>query len=111
MDALLLLTHYQRILGASRKMHEFAATEEWDALIDCEIERRQVVANLRQELQALPEVSLPAEQQEIANNCIREVLTLDQETRGLAERWMNELSRDLQTVSTAQRLRRTYLVP
>lgn len=92
-------------------MHQFANSEAWDALIDCEVERRQFVAELRQELQALPEVKLPAEQEDIANNCIREVLTLDQRTRDLVERWMKELGQDLQTVSTAQRLRRTYLNP
>lgn len=111
MDATHLLTHYRRILGASQKMYQFASSEAWDELIDCEVERRHFVSELRQELQTLPNVDLPAEQQEIANNCIREVLTLDQKTRDLAERWMNELGKDLQTVSTAQRLRRTYLAP
>ena len=111
MDATILLTHYQRILGASQKMHQLASSEAWDALIDCEVERRHCIADLRHELQMLPEVNLPIEQQEIADNCIREVLTLDQKTRDLAERWMNELGKDLQTVSTAQRLRRTYLTP
>ncbi len=109
MDASQLLNHYQRILGASQQMHQFASTASWDALIDCEIERRQFVAALRQELQALPEVDLAPDLQETANRCIREILTLDQETRNLAERWMNDLSQDLQTVGTAQRLRRAYL--
>lgn len=111
MDATQLLTHYQRILGASQQMHQFANREAWDELIDCETERRQFVAALRQELQAVPEVDLAPSLQETANNCIREILTLDQETRNLVERWMNGLGQDLQTVNTAQRLRRTYLTP
>ena len=109
MDAALLLAHYQRILSASKNMLDFAMQEEWDALIDRELERRQFVASLREELQELPEVELPAIQQELANNCIKEILTLDHKTRELVERWMDELGKDLQTVSTAQRLRRTYL--
>lgn len=111
MDANQLLAHYQRILGASQQMHQFATHESWDSLIDCETERRQFVAALRQELQAVPEVELSPDLQEIANHCIREILSLDQETRNLAERWMHELGQDIQTVSTAQRLRRTYLTP
>ena len=109
MDPNQLIDYYARIRDASRRMHQLADSEQWDELIECELGRREEVSALRKALQESPDSNMHPDLLRMANDCILEILQLDQQTQSLAERWMSELGQDLQTVNTAQRLRRTYL--
>jgi len=105
-----ILALYDAILAASQQMREYAGAEEWDALVDKELERRQLVASLRTELEAGPSPLSPAEQMQ-SETIIKSILSLDEETRSLAERWMGELDEKLGSIKTSRRLQNTYLAP
>jgi len=105
-----ILALYDRILAISRDMLALAKAEDWDALVDRELERRQEVARLREALEAGPN-PLAGEERSRSEATIRSILAIDEETRGLAERWMQELDQRLNSVSTSRRLRDTYLAP
>ncbi len=105
-----ILALYDAILATSKQMHEYARAEEWDALVDKELERRQLVAALRSQLEAGPSPLSPAEQAQ-SETTIKSILSLDVETRSLAERWMGELDEKLGSIKTSRRLQNTYLAP
>lgn len=105
-----ILALYDAILAISRQMHDYARAEEWDALVDKELERRQLVAALRTGLEGSPSPLNPAEQAQ-SETVIKSILSLDMETRSLAERWMGELDEKLGSIKTSRRLQNTYLTP
>ncbi len=105
-----LLELYGNILAASQQMLTLAKAEEWDALVDKELERRQLVGNLRTALEETPE-PFDAPQRLRSEDLIKNILALDAETRTLAENWMAELDQRLNSVSTSRRLQNTYLAP
>ena len=105
-----LLALYDAILAISQQMREHAQADEWDALVDKELERRQLVAALRTELEIAPSPLNPAEQTQ-SETTIKAILSLDEETRKLAERWMGELDEKLGSIKTSRRLQNTYLAP
>lgn len=105
-----LLDLYGSILATSQQMLALAKAEEWDALVDKELERRQLVGNLRAALEGGPN-PFDAAQRLRSEDLIKSILALDAETRSLAEGWMAELDQRLNSVSTSRRLQNTYLAP
>lgn len=105
-----LLTLYAQILAASRQMLALAKTDEWDALVDHELARRETVGRLREALETGPNPFSDAERA-MSEAQIRKILALDAETRTLAESWMAEIDKRLLSVNTSRRLQNTYLAP
>ena len=106
----LILALYQKILDDSRTMLDMAKQEEWDALVDREMERRKQVVVLRTKLESQPEALSPAAMEQ-AQNLVKETLALDEETRRLVNVWMLELDQKLGSINTSRRLQNTYLAP
>lgn len=105
-----ILALYDAILATSTQMFEYAQAEQWDALVDKELERRQLVATLRSGLEAGTSPLSPAEQAQ-SETKIKSILSLDEKTRELAELWMGELDEKLGSIKTSRRLHDTYLAP
>ncbi len=106
----LILSLYQKILDDSRTMLDMAKQEEWDALVDREMERRKQVVVLRTKLESQPEALSPGAMEQ-AQNLVKETLALDEETRRLVNVWMLELDQKLGSINTSRRLQNTYLAP
>lgn len=105
-----ILSIYAAILAASRQMLDLAKEQNWDALVDLELERRQIVAKLRSTLEQSPAPLNGAEHSE-SEVLIRNILAIDEQTRNLAQSWMAELDQQLSSLGTSKRLRNTYLNP
>ena len=103
-----LLVLYKQILAASQQMLALAQAADWDALVDQELARREIVGELRGLLEGFPNPLSETERAHTETQ-IREILTVDAETRSLAERWMNELGTRLQSINTSRRLQNVYL--
>lgn len=106
----LTLCLYTQILAASKRMLDLARAQEWDALVDQELDRREIVAKLRTTLEQKPTPHEVAEHTQ-SEALIREILAIDEETRNLAQSWMAELDQQLNSLGTSKRLRNTYLNP
>jgi flagellar protein FliT len=105
-----VLALYGDILSRSREMLALAQSQEWDALVDNELLRRDIVARLRQTLEAHPDL-LQGPEKARSEALIREILDLDNQTRTMAQQWMEEIEHRLSSVTTTRRLKNTYLGP
>lgn len=105
MSAARVIAAYEKLLALTQRMAEAARREEWDALIDCEARRRQVI----EELKVLDaQTPLDAATQHRKNAAINAILAHDAEIRGCIESWMAELQRNMRSNLQEQRLLREY---
>lgn len=99
-----MLAEYERALALTRDMLTFARNGDWDNLVKFESDRSRVVELLRVQDPSPAHDAGIARKREI----IAEMLKMDEEIQLLSQDWMHELRDILNSVSTEQRLTRTY---
>jgi flagellar protein FliT len=103
-NSLSVLAAYEHALSLTRDMLQFARNGDWDNLVKLESDRTRVIDELRVHDASPSRDSSAARKREI----IIEILSLDAEIQVLSQDWMHELRDILGSVSTEQRLSRTY---
>lgn len=105
-----VLQLFSLILDSSTKMLELAQQESWDALVEHEQHRRQIVDALRNslEIQGKPKDQATRAKAEELN---QRILAVDARTRELVQQGMAEIDQRLNSVSTSKKLLNTYLAP
>lgn len=101
---------FSQILDSSTKMLELAQQESWDALVEHEQQRRQIVDALRIALEKQGKPKDPAIRTK-AEKLNQRILAVDDQTRELVQRGMAEIDQRLNSVSTSKKLLNTYLAP
>ena len=99
-----VLAAYEHALSLTRDMLQFARNGDWDNLVKLESDRTRVIDELRVHDASPSRDSSAGRKREI----ITEILKLDEEIQVLSQDWMHELRDILGSVSTEQRLSRTY---
>ena len=90
-----------RLLELTREMLELAKSKDWPALAVREAERQEVA----RELFASP---VPQSAASAVAECVRDVLTIDQELIVLTEAGRDDAARAMQEVRTGQKARDAY---
>lgn len=103
MDPQAVLATYEHALSLTRRMLELARNGDWEALVALESERGKVIDQLRLH-DPRPADGSSKRKREL----IRELLQLDEQIHALTQDWMHELRSVLGSLSTEQRLSRTY---
>lgn len=99
-----MLATYEHALSLTRRMLELARNGDWEALVALEAERGKVIDQLRlHDPRPTGDGSSGRKRQ-----LIRELLQLDEQIQALTQDWMHELRSVLGSLSTEQRLSRTY---
>ncbi len=100
-----MLQLYERALAHTRAMLEAARKADWDELVRQEAQRGQIVDQIRlDDPDPAREPSLVARKRAI----MTEMLQADEQVQLLTQDWMHELREVLGSISTEQRLTRTY---
>ena len=99
-----VLAQYEHALTLTREMLAFARAGDWDNIVKLESDRSRVVEALRaQDPSPGNDVGVSRKREVIS-----EMLRMDEEIQLLTQDWMHELRDILNSVSTEQRLSRTY---
>lgn len=99
-----MLAAYEHALSLTRDMLEFARNGDWDNLVKFESDRSRVIDELRLNDTAPARDDESNRKREI----IAQMLRMDEEIQTLSQDWMHELRDILNSVTTEQRLSRTY---
>ena len=99
-----VLAQYEHALALTRDMLAYARAGDWDNLLKLEPERSRVVDELRAQDPSPGKDAKVGRKREV----ISEMLRMDEEIQLLTQDWMHELRDILNSVSTEQRLSRTY---
>jgi hypothetical protein len=100
-----VLQLYERALAHTHAMLEAARRADWDELVRLEAQRSQVVDQIRlDDPDPASAPALVARKRQI----MTEMLQADEQVQLLTQDWMHELREVLGSVSTAQRLTRSY---
>ncbi len=100
-----VLQCYERALELTRAMLEAAQKSEWDGLVQAERERTIVIDRIK-ELD--PDPSRDVTLRERKRDIIVAIMDKDEQIQLLTQDWMHELREVLGSISTEQRLNRTY---
>lgn len=105
MDPQGVLALYERVLALTRDMLEAARRSDWDGLVQRECERAGLVDQIREHD---PDPTRDDATRERKREIIVEIVRGDEQIQVLSQDWMHELREVLGTISTEQRLNRTY---
>lgn len=105
MDPQGVLALYERVLALTRDMLEAARRSDWDGLVQRERERAGLVDQIREHD---PDPARDHATQERKREIIVEIVRGDEQIQMLSQDWMHELREVLGSISTEQRLNRTY---
>jgi flagellar protein FliT len=103
-----IISRWEAALALTRRMLETARRSDWEALVQLERERDQLIEEIRRED---VEPLRSAAQRGRRRDVLQAMLALDEEIRALTEDWMRELREILASVNTSQRLNKTYSQP
>lgn len=95
-------------LEASRRMLQMAQNGEWDALVDCELERRQLIAQLRLLEQTGPLIPEASADRDAIVRQMTDILETDRQTGELVRAWMDHISKDLGELDLARKVSAAY---
>lgn len=104
MEAAEVVDGYGRILAASERMLAAAERSQWDALVDLELARRELIATVTAE----PGAHLSDMQRAKKREFITRTLEIDGRVRALTQSWMAELQVILTSVQAQRKLSRAY---
>lgn len=99
-----LLDRYEAMQRISLHMLDAAKKGDWDRLIKLEQSRAGLENDLRQEDKSAWDDKRAARKAEL----IRSILDADNETRSLAQSWMNEMQISLNSMSTGKKMTQAY---
>ena len=105
MDPQAVLGLYERVLALTRDMLDAARRSDWDGLVQRERERAGLLDQLKEHD---PDPSRDAATRERKRAIILDILQGDEQIQVLSQDWMHELREVLGSISTEQRLTRTY---
>lgn len=100
-----MLALYQEVLAASTAMLDAARQNEWDKLVELEVQR----SGAMQQLMDLAVIELSDEMAERIAETIRKTLELDAETQELSQLWMGELAQIISSVDAEKKLNSVYV--
>ncbi len=100
-----VLECYEAVLSLTGAMLDAARRGDWDALVQLERDRARSVDRLREQD---PDPARDPGTHERKRRIIGEILQLDEQIQLLTQDWMHELREVLTSISTEQRLTRTY---
>jgi flagellar protein FliT len=100
-----VLASYERALSLTRAMLEAARKGDWDNLVRLESERGQLIERIRLDDPDPARDRAGAAQK---RRIMTEMLQADEQVQLLTQDWMHELREVLGSISTEQRLTRTY---
>lgn len=95
-------------LATSKRMQALAESGDWDALVDCELQRRSYIAALRDLEQRGPLVPAEAPSREEILRRMQAILEADQITGELVRVWMSQLSTNLGEIDLARKVSAAY---
>jgi flagellar protein FliT len=104
-DPQAVLALYERVLALTRDMLEAARRSDWDGLVQRERERAGLMDQIKSHD---PDPSRAAATRERKRAIIIDILKADEQIQVLSQDWMHELREVLGSISTEQRLTRTY---
>jgi flagellar protein FliT len=104
-DPQAVLGLYEQVLALTRDMLDAARRSDWDALVQRERERALLVDRLREHD---PDPARDPADRERKRAIILEIVQGDEQIQALTQDWMHELREVLGSLSTEQRLSRTY---
>jgi flagellar protein FliT len=104
-DSQTVLGLYEQVLALTRDMLDAARRSDWDALVQRERERAQLVDRIREHD---PDPARDPAGRERKRAIILEIVQGDEQIQVLTQDWMHELREVLGSLSTEQRLSRTY---
>jgi hypothetical protein len=104
-EAQAVLSCYERALSLTHAMLEAARRSDWDELVRLEGERSRVVDQIRVED---PDPARDPDLVARKRSIMTEMLRADEQVQLLTQDWMHELREVLGSISTTQRLTRTY---
>ncbi|MCC7549323.1 MAG: flagellar protein FliT [Burkholderiales bacterium] len=99
-----MLAAYEHALSLTRDMLTFARNGDWDNLVKFESDRSRVIDDLRTHDPSPARDGTASRKRDI----VAQILKMDEEIQLLSQDWMHELRDILNSVSTEQRLSRTY---
>ena len=105
MSAQQVIAHYETLAALTGRMHEAASRGDWDALVDIEHQRSDLIATMKP-LDAA--TTLDPDTRQRKQVLIESVLAQDGETRALVEAWMGEYELSMQSNRQELRLLRKY---
>ena len=105
MDPQAVLGLYERVLALTRDMLEAARRSDWDGLVQRERERAGLVDQIKVHD---PDPSRDSATRDRKREIIVDILKGDEQIQVLSQDWMHELREVLGSISTEQRLTRTY---
>jgi len=103
-NAMSVLAAYEHALSLTRDMLESARNGNWENLVKLESDRARIIDQLRAQDTPPSRDASAGRKREL----ITELLKLDEQIQVLSQDWMHELREILGSVSTEQRLSRTY---
>ena len=104
MDPQAVLGLYEQVLALTRDMLDAARRSDWDALVQRERERAQLVDRIREHD---PDPARDATAREHKRAIILEIVQADEQIQVLTQDWMHELREVLGSISIEQRLSRS----
>jgi len=104
-DPQAVLGFYERVLALTRDMLEAARRSDWDGLVQHERERAGLLDQIKEQD---PDPTRDAATRGRKREIILEILKGDEQIQVLSQDWMHELREVLGSISTEQRLTRTY---
>ena len=104
MEAADVIQSYGRILASSEQMLAAAEQSHWDELVELELGRRQLIAEVTAEPGPVLGEALRAQKQDL----ITRTLAMDERVRALTQSWMAELQVILTSVQAQRKLNKVY---
>lgn len=102
------LDQLSRALTISQRMLQLARSGDWDGLVDCELERREVIASLRAFAQDAGLVPDSAPARDDALRIMAEIIDADRQTEELVKTWMSRIAKDLGELDLARKVGAAY---
>jgi flagellar protein FliT len=100
-----VLASYERALSLTRAMLDAARKGDWDNLVRLEGERSRLIDQIRRDD---PDPARDRASAAQKRRIMTEMLQADEQVQLLTQDWMHELREVLGSISTEQRLTRTY---
>lgn len=107
-DAQTALDQLNRALKISQRMLQMARDGDWDGLVACELERREIIASLRVLAQDAQLIPVDAPTRDATLRTMTEIIEADQQTEELVKTWMSTISKDLGEIDLARKVGAAY---
>jgi len=100
-----VIANYESLSALTGQMREAAMHGEWDQLVSIELQRSQLVANMKP---VDAEAKLDEAERQHKIQLINKILADDVEIRNLTQAWMGQLQLSMQSNRQEQRLHQAY---